>query len=66
MSNRKLDADVIEKGSHLDIALRVRETLKVKKDWCQLATTNHKGQHCVIGHVALVVGDFHKNFNSSV
>ncbi len=58
MSNRKLDHETLEKGSYLDIALRARETLKNSKGWCQLAMTNHRGQHCVIGHVELVVGNF--------
>ena len=58
MSNRKLDDTQIERDSHLDIALRTRETLKDPTKWCQCAMTNYKGQHCVIGHVELVVGNF--------
>ncbi len=64
MSNRKLDADVIEKDNFLDIALRTRETLKDPAKWCQCAITNSKGQHCVIGHVQEVVGNFFSNDNA--
>ncbi len=65
MSNRKLDDNVIEKDSFLDIALRTRETLKDPKDWCQNVTTNLKEQHCLIGHVELVVGDFFSHCGTS-
>ncbi len=55
MSNRKLDADnAIDEL--LILALKVRETLKDPKKWCQYTRHNEHGQFCVIGHVEQALG----------
>ncbi len=41
---------------NLILALKVRETLKDEKRWCQHVRENGEGQHCVIGHVELALG----------
>jgi len=41
---------------NLIIALKVRETLKDKKRWCQYIRNDSNGRHCVIGHVELALG----------
>ncbi len=55
MSDRKIDADVVE-NDLLILALKVRETLKDPKKWCQHTRQNEHGQFCVIGHVEAALG----------
>ena len=54
MSDRKLDADVVDEL--LILALKVRETLKDPTKWCQHSRHNEIGQFCVIGHVEEALG----------
>ncbi len=55
MSNRKLDADVVD-NELLVLALKVRETLKDPTKWCQHTRHNEHDQYCVIGHVERALG----------